>query len=248
MVRRPSTRALRDRLTGGRLVGTFLKLPALEAVDIVADSGLDLAVVDLEHSQLSEAQALRVVRHAHALGFPAVVRVPACDRGQVNRMLEAGAAGIQLSTIRSVAEVRELVAATRYAPEGERSVSLAHPVAGYGAVPLREVVGGDAPLLVGQIETADTEDPLKDICAAGLDVAFIGVTDLEVSLGFDGDRLSARIAEVADAAAAAGIALGAFAATPEAIPRDARYVALSSDVSLLRAAVVDAARRGAEAP
>jgi 4-hydroxy-2-oxoheptanedioate aldolase len=164
----------------------------------------------------------------------------------VNRLLEAGAAGIQLSTVRSVVQVRELVAATRYAPEGERSVSLAHPVAGYGAVPLREAVRVDHPLLVGQIETADTDEPLKDICAAGLDVAFVGATDLEVALGFDRGRLETRIAEVADAAAAAGIALGAFAATPEAIPGDARYVALSSDVSLLRAAVDDAARRAEE--
>jgi 4-hydroxy-2-oxoheptanedioate aldolase len=246
MVRRSSTRALRDRLSAGRVVGTFVKLPALEAIDIMAGSGLDLSIVDLEHSQLAEGDALRLVRHAGALGHAAVVRVPACDRGQVNRLLEAGAAGIQLSTVRSVAQVRDLVAATRYPPEGERSVSLAHPVAGYGTVRLREAVGVDHPLLLGQIETADTDDPLKDICSAGLDVAFVGVTDLEVALGFDRDRLEARIAEVADAAAAAGIALGAFAATPEAIPEHARYVALSSDVSLLRAAVDELARRAGE--
>ena len=234
-------------MAAGRVMGTFVKLPAPEAIDVVAGSGLEFSIVDLEHSQLAEGDALRLVRHAHALGHPAVVRVPACDRGQVNRLLEAGAAGIQLSTVRSVAQVRDLIAATRYPPGGERSVSLAHPAAGYGAVPLREAVAVDAPLLVGQIETADTEDPLKDICSAGLDVAFVGVTDLEVAVGFDRDRLEARVAEVADAAAAAGIALGAFAATPEAIPGDARYVALSSDVSLLRAAVVEAARRGGAA-
>ncbi|MFL5796859.1 MAG: aldolase/citrate lyase family protein [Actinomycetota bacterium] len=235
-------------MAAGRVTGTFVKLPALEAIDIVAGSGLDCSIVDLEHSQLAEGEALRLVRHAHALGHAVVVRVPSCDPGQLNRLLEAGASGIQLSTVRSVAQVRELVAATRYPPGGERSVSLAHPVAAYGAVPLREAVRGDHPLLVGQIETADTDDPLKEICGAGLDVAFAGVTDLEVGLGFDRDRLATRVAEIADAAAAAGIAFGAFAATPEAVPRDARYVALSSDVSLLRAAVDDAARRGGEAP
>src|SRR5919201_4733951 len=83
--------SLRERLREGRLVGTFVKLPALESIEIVA-AELDFAVVDLEHSQLDEGDALRLVRHARALGFPAVVRIPELDRGLVNRLLEAGTA------------------------------------------------------------------------------------------------------------------------------------------------------------
>jgi len=118
-------------------VGTFVKLPALESVDICAAS-LDFCVVDYEHSQLSEAAVLRLVRHAAAIGFAAVVRIPEVDRGLVNRLLEAGAAGIQLSSVRRVAEVEAIASAAAYAPDGSRSISLAHPRAGYGAVPLRD--------------------------------------------------------------------------------------------------------------
>ncbi|MEP6972986.1 MAG: aldolase/citrate lyase family protein [Actinomycetota bacterium] len=231
-----------DRLGTGRIVGTFVKLPALETIDLVAASGLDLAIVDLEHSQLSEADALRLVRHAYALALPVVVRIPSCDRGQVNRLLEAGATGLQLSTVRSVPEVEALVAATRYPPGGRRSVSLAHPLAGFGAVPLLDLVSGASPLLIGQIETADTDDSLEDIFRAGLDVAFLGLTDLEVDVGFDPDRLRARVVEVVSAADATGVALGAFAGTAAQILTGARYVALSSDVALLRTALVGVAR------
>ena len=56
--------------------GLFLKLPALESVELVAASPLDFAVIDLEHTQLSEADALRLVRHAHALQTRAIVRIP----------------------------------------------------------------------------------------------------------------------------------------------------------------------------
>lgn len=237
---------LEDRLAGGKIVGTFMKLPGLESIDLVAVSGLDFAVVDLEHSQLSEADALRMVRHAHALSFPAVVRIPSCDRGQVNRLLEAGAAGVQLSTVRSVAEVQALVDATRYSPEGRRSVSLAHPVAGYGSVPLRDAVAVRPPLLVGQIETGHTDDPLEEILAAGLDVAFLGLVDLEVDLGFDADRLAARVEEIAAAVSTAGVALGAFAGSAEQIPGRARYIVLSSDVALLRTALAAEARDAKE--
>jgi 4-hydroxy-2-oxoheptanedioate aldolase len=236
---------LADRLASGRIVGTFVKLGALEVIDLIAASTLDFAIVDLEHSQLGEAEALRLIRHASASDLPVVVRVPSCDAGQVNRLLEAGAAGIQLSTVRSVGQVDALVAATRYAPAGRRSVSLAHPAAGYGATGLRDLVIAAPPLLVGQIETARTDDPLEDILRAGLDVAFLGLTDLEVDLGFDPERLRSRVTEVAAATDACGIVLGAFAATTGQIPAGARYIALSSDVAMMRSAL-DAATRDAK--
>lgn len=243
--RKSNPSELRERLAGRgvRLVGTFVKLPATEAIDVVAAAGFDFAIVDREHSQLDEGDALRLVRHGFALGLPVVVRIPSCDAAEVNRLLEAGASGIQLSSVRCVDEVDALVRATRYATAGgRRSVSLAHPVAGYGATPLREAVAADPPLLVGQIETAETDDPLDRIIGSGLDVAFIGTTDLAVDLGFDEATLARRIEEIRVAAAAAGVALGAFAADARSIPGAVRYVALSSDIALLRSAA-EAARR-----
>src|SRR5919108_434548 len=226
--------------------GLFLKLAATEIVDIVARSGLDFAVIDLEHSQLSEADGLRLTRHAAAVGFPALVRVPELDRGAVNRLLEAGARGIQLSSVRSVAQVEALRAATRHAPEGDRSVSVAHPGAAYGEVPLADYIESERaspPELVVQIESADTDDPLVEVLAAGADVAFVGTTDLAVDLGLDSARVDERIQAIAAAAAAAGIELGGFALDHP----DATYDVRGSDVALLRAAVAEHAREHASA-
>jgi 4-hydroxy-2-oxoheptanedioate aldolase len=229
--------SLRPRLAQERLVGTFVKLPALESIEIVA-AELDFAVVDLEHSQLTEGDALRLVRHATALGFPTLVRVAAVDRGLVNRLLEAGAAGIQLSSVRSAAQLRELRAAALYAPAGSRSISLSHPAAGFGATPLADYLAAqrEEPLLVAQLETAETDDPLDRILAERPDVAFVGVTDITVELGLDRGRVEARIAEIADAAERAGVALGGFGLDDPRI----RYDLSSSDVTLLRAAVAGA--------
>lgn len=231
-------------------MGTFLKLPALESVDIAKSAGFDLAVVDREHSQLAEAQSLALVRHGAAIGLPMLVRMPAADAAAINRLLEAGAAGIQLSSLRAARERDALVAATRYAPEGTRSVSLAHPGADYGGTPLAAYLeqsrGG--PLLVGQIETATTADPLGDL-VRGLDAAFIGTTDLSVDLGrpgmLDDPRVRARVVEIAAAAASAKVALGAWVANADALAslKDAalRYVLVGSDLQLLRAGLATAA-------
>ena len=192
--------SLRGRLENGRITGTFVKLSALESIEICAQS-LDFCVVDHEHSQLSEADVLRLVRHAAALDFPAVVRIPEVDRGLVNRLLEAGAAGIQLSSTRRVADVRALASAA-------------------------------APLVVIQLETRETDDPPIELCRAGADVAFLGLTDLLVDCDLDEGVAAVRAETLAAAVAEAGIVLGGFGAEERF-----RYAVVSSDVALLREGV-----------
>ncbi|WP_170323543.1 aldolase/citrate lyase family protein [Cryptosporangium phraense] len=234
--------SLRQSLASGRTVrGTFLKLAGEEPVDLARAAGADFVVVDLEHSQLSEADARRAVSRAFLLGLPALVRIPAVDSGLINRLLEAGAAGIQLSTLRSTAQTTALREATRYAPGGSRSISLAHPGANYSGVPLAEYLEAardDPPLLVGQIETATTDDPLADV-VEGLDVVFLGVTDLAVSLGLgEAEAFDARVAEIR-AAASAGAVAGSWAASPaaadDAVAAGDRYVVVGSDLQFLAA-------------
>lgn len=231
-----------------------MKLPALESVDVARSVGFDLAVVDGEHSQLDEGAILALVRHAAAIGLPVLVRTPSRDAGTLNRMLEAGAAGIQLSTLRSVRERDALVSATRYAPDGTRSVSLAHPAADYSGIALPEYLrrSRDFPLLVGQIETASTDDRLDEVLR-GLDCAFIGSTDLSVDLGkpglLDDPVVTARVAEIAAAAERAGAALGAWVANADALAKLGarfRYALIGSDLQMMRgglAAALASARR-----
>jgi 4-hydroxy-2-oxoheptanedioate aldolase len=223
-----------------RARGVFVKLASTEVIDLAAAAGFQFAVVDLEHSQLSEGDARALVRHGRASRFPTLVRVPEPDRGLVNRLLEAGAAGIQLSTVRRAADVHELRSQMSYAPDGARSISLAHPQAGYGAFSLADYLAAqraERPLLVAQIETGQTDDPLDAIAGAGPDVIFIGTTDLAVDLGLDDERVGARVDEIVAAARSAGVPLGAFALDDERFT----YQIMASDLSLLRTAFADAA-------
>jgi 2-keto-3-deoxy-L-rhamnonate aldolase RhmA len=224
---------------GKRVRGIFLKIPTTEVVDLCAASGFDFAVVDLEHSQLGDVDAFRLLRHARAVGFPALARIPAADRGLINRLLEAGAAGIHLSTVRRAEQVRELRAACRYSPNGTRSVSLAHPAGQYGALALADYLATQdpGPLVVAQIETAETDNSLDEIAAAGPDVLFIGAMDLTVDCGLDENHVRARIDEIAAAADRAGIALGGFGLDDPRV----RYDAVTTDLGLLRKAMLGAA-------
>jgi 4-hydroxy-2-oxoheptanedioate aldolase len=242
--------SLRERLSAGApLIGTFAKLADANAGGVLAGAGLDFAIVDREHSQLSEREAANQVRWMRSAGLPALVRLPVVDSGEINRLLEAGAAGIQLSSVRRAEQVRDLLRAIHYPPRGSRSLSLAHAQAGYGAEKLEAYLascGGDgAPLAVIQLETADSDDPLADIAAAGPDLIFVGTTDLLVDTGLDADAAERRMAAIIEAAVAAGVPWGGFAAdgsgAAQLAARGARYLAVGSDVALLRRACLDAA-------
>lgn len=234
-------REFRAALAGERrLVGTFVKLPTTDVVEVSASAGFDFVVIDLEHSSLSEQDALALVRHADVCGIAAMVRLPSVDASVINRLLENGAAGIQLSMLQTRAQADALRDATRYAPIGCRSVSLAHRVAEMGAPGLSgylAIESGDPPLLVGQIETAQT-DPLGELLP-GLDVCFIGTTDLSVDLGVGPGHpdLRAAVAAVGAAARESGVAFGGWAPSADAAARlgldDAGYLVLGSDLQFL---------------
>ena len=218
-------------------IGLFVKLPSTQAIEIARSAGFDFCVIDREHSQLSEGDAIALASHAAAVGLPALVRIPAVDRGAVNRLLEAGAVGIQLSTVRRAEQVTELRAATRYSPDGERSISLAHRGADYGADSMADYLASERrapPLVVAQIETASTDDPLEEILAAGPDVAFIGTADLRADLGLDQEAYERRVEEIAAAVAAADVVLGAFGFDDPRVG----YRLVASDLALLRSAAV----------
>lgn len=236
-------RTLRAELVAGRRrVGTFIKLASPDVMELTVAAGFDFVVVDLEHSTLSETEAIALVRHADAVNLAALVRVPSVDPPLIARLLENGAVGIQLSMLRTAAQVRALRAAACFAPDGERSVSLANRVAGFGAFPLGGFLQAETdapPILVGQIETAISE-PWADVLD-GLDVAFVGSTDLAVSLGYPtGDqRLSVAVRAVRDAATVIDVAFGGWAATGSAAAglglADAGYLIVGSDLQILAA-------------
>jgi len=226
------------------VLGTFVKLGRREVVEILALAGLDFAICDLEHSQITEAEAGHMITAGRSCGLPVIVRVAEFDPGLINRLLEAGAAGIQLPQVQTHERVAAFRAACKYPPQGSRSVSLAQPAAGYGSEPLTEYLARSnrEVLLVGQLETRELQQPLTDLLN-GLDVAFIGSLDLTVDMGVPGKledpQVEQRLREIEAAAATAKAHLGIYADSParaaQAAAAGYRMIALSSDLGALAA-------------
>jgi 2-keto-3-deoxy-L-rhamnonate aldolase RhmA len=236
------SRDLRKTLRERPCFGTFLKLPRPEVVDVLALAGFDFVICDMEHAQIAEPEARDVIRAGVAADLPVVVRLPDPLPGCVNRLLEAGAAGIQMPRVRARTDGQSLFAMTHFPPAGTRSVGTAHPLARYGLAPVAEYVARSErrTLAIGQFETRLLADPL-DLVLQPLDVAFVGLVDLSVDFGVPGQvdhpSVVSYAEELETAAVRAQTALGAFVSTAEEagrlVAKGYRYLAVAADITLL---------------
>ena len=236
---------LRTKLDSRPVFGTFVKLGRREVVEILSGAGLDFVICDLEHSQISEQETGTILLAGLNCGLPVIVRVPHFDPGLINRLLEAGAAGIQLPQVQSRDQSLAFRQACKYPPQGSRSISLAQPAAGYGAEPLTSYIAriNHEVLMVGQVESKELESPLAGL-VRGLDVAFVGSLDLTVDMGVPGKledpAVQQRLREIEQAAAEAKVHLGIYADSParamQAAAAGYRFIAVSSDLGALSGA------------
>jgi 2-keto-3-deoxy-L-rhamnonate aldolase RhmA len=227
-------------LERGPCFGPFLKLPRPEVVDLLALAGFDFVIVDMEHGQISEPEARTVIAECALAGLPAVVRLADAAPGIVNRLLEAGAVGIQMPKVRTVAEAMGLRAMMQFPPAGIRSIGIANRWARYGRLPLGQVVdeANRRSVAIGMFETREVEQPWDDVLAP-LDVVFIGPGDLSIEYGrpLDDPEVQAHIARAEDAARRTGTMLGRHAAGAEQAAalaaRGYRFIGVSADTTLL---------------
>jgi 4-hydroxy-2-oxoheptanedioate aldolase len=252
---------LRQRiLRGDLLVGTFLNLGAPQAVEVAGLTGLDWLLIDLEHGAGTEADLLVQLYAAETTGVPAIVRVEVSARLRVGRVLDLGAAGVMVPRLETLAEVRDAASYVRYHPDGVRGIALMTRGAELGRIGHGDVRRKSATLpLVVQIENPSAVEHAAEFAAIeGVDVLFVGPTDLTHSLGIPGDFANPTyrdaLGRVVAAATAAGKEAGILLRRLEDLDRHVdlgfRFIGVGSDSAWIAdgaSATASAARKAREA-
>ena len=211
--------AFRSRLIAGeRLIGTFVKTPAISTVEILGGAGLDFVVIDQEHAPLDRASIDMLIPAARWSGLAALVRISGPAPDAILSALDSGATGVLVPHVSSAAKAAEMVRASSYRPNG-RGFSNSVRAADYGALKLPEHVAASAKavVVIAQIEDREALDEIDAIAATeGIDALFIGLADLTVSFGVI-DMAAPVVVQatrrIAAAARAAGKPLCVVAAT-----------------------------------
>ncbi len=238
----------------GPALGTWVKLPAMESMELVALAGFDFAVIDLEHSPMSMETASQHIGVALLAGVSPIVRIPALDGGVVQRVLDAGAEGVMLPHVDSVAQAEAAAAAVRFAPLGTRGVGSTSRAGAWGATSREEYLrfGQEEVVLIAQIESAAAARAAGAIAAVpGVDALLIGAADLSTSEGRSEadpvvvDLIARAIRDTVAAGKPIGNAGGASAASVQAsVDAGYRFTLMSNDASLLGGAASAAVQAG----
>jgi len=213
---------LKERVRkGDTLFGCFLGLGSPLTAEIMGMAGYDWALIDLEHGAGGEPEALHQLQALEHTSAATIVRVESNARQRVHRVLDLGAHGIMFPRVETADQARDAVAAMRYPPEGVRGVALANRACEYGST-FRQYVqtAADSLLCIVQIETEDSVEHVEEIAAVhGVDVLFIGPSDLSQSLGILGEffhpRFTSAVERIARAARANRKAIGILLPKPE---------------------------------
>jgi 4-hydroxy-2-oxoheptanedioate aldolase len=183
--------------------GLWSLLPGVVTAEILARTGADFVVVDLQHGAMAETELAGVSAAIKAAGSVPLVRARSPSFADVGRPLDLGAQGVIVPNVRDAVHAREVVAATRYAPAGTRSIG-------------RLSGGADRPLVIVMVETATALDDLDAVLAVeGLDGVYVGPGDLSLSLELTGSahrvELRGVLSSVIARACAAGVPVGVHA-------------------------------------
>ena len=214
----------------------------------LAAGGAEFVLLDMEHSGLGIEGVKAQCAFARAAGIVPMVRIPAPQAALIPPLLDAGALGIMMPLVESVAQARALVAACRYRPEGHRGLafSIAHDGWG-GGDPLAKMAAANAAVLTIALVESEAGVANAEAIAAvpGLDLLWLGHFDLSDSLGipgrFEEPAYRAAAAKLRDAAAAQGKPIGWVAGDgaqmAEALRAGFRCLCLGHEVIVLREAL-----------
>ena len=183
--------------------GLWSLLPGAVTGEVLARTGADFVVVDLQHGAVTEADLPGVAAAITAAGSVPLVRTRSPLFADVGRPLDLGACGVIVPNVRDAEHAREVVAASRYAPAGRRSIG-------------RLSGGVDEPLVVVMVETATALEDLDAILTVqGLDGVYVGPGDLSLSLDLDGagrwEDLRGVLSSIITRARTAGVPAGVHA-------------------------------------
>jgi 2-keto-3-deoxy-L-rhamnonate aldolase RhmA len=251
---------VKQRLAGGELVlGTFaMEFATPGLAPIVAAAGADLVVLDMEHSGWSFETVKGQIAQARGAGLAPIVNPRGGHRHAEHQLLlDLGAFGIMVPQVETRAQAEAIVAATRYPPHGTRGAAfgVAHDLYRAGDVPATMRNADARTLVVVKIETAAGVRNAAEIMAVpGIDVGFVGHTDLSLSLGVPLQlrhpdfqaALEAVVAACRAQGKAAGCLVGSIEEGRERIAQGFRLVLHSGDIWLLGAALkagIDELRR-----
>lgn len=222
-------------LAGEAALGCSIMVPSPQMVEMVGHAGFDWVLIDLEHGTIDLESAELMIMAAEASGVVPIARPRSNRKQDISSVMDRGAMGVQVPHVNTADDARRAVEAVRFGAGDYRGLAAGTRPDSYGlGGSMEDFVrqSNEQSLVCVQLEHASAIDNLDGILAVdGVDVFFIGPSDLSQSMGHPGNPAAKPVAAAIDSALGKINAAGKIPGMPAAADRlgsvldsGARYV------------------------
>jgi 2-keto-3-deoxy-L-rhamnonate aldolase RhmA len=219
------TSPVKQKLKEGRpVIAATVTAASADVAAHLATAGFDFLWVEMEHSPITLESLRNIVLATRGLPAQVFARVPVNEMWTAKRVLDAGVSGVIFPFTSTPDLARQAASACRYPPVGRRGSGPSLAVFGWPDAGRYHDSCDENVTVVAIVEEAHAVERIDEIAATpGIDVLFIGTSDLSFSMGLRGDqkdpRLEAAVAKVLDAGRRNGKVVGRPAWAPGQIGR-----------------------------
>lgn len=227
---------MKAKLAAGQpALGASVMFPSPHVVEMLGALGFDWVLLDCEHGSLTPDSVELMAMAAQASGMTPIARPQTRSAGHIAQVLDRGVLGVQVPHVVSAEDARAAVQAVKYHPLGRRSLAAGTRAANYdarGSMADYVRAANEATLIAVQIEDEAALANVDEILEVeGIDVFFIGPSDLSQSMGHPGNPKAKPVAEAIERCLARIRAAGRTPGMPsgvdnvrEVIDKGVRYI------------------------
>ena len=198
----PVKKKLREGLP---VFGALIATNSVESAAQIANLGFDFLWIEMEHSPITLETLRNMVLATRGLPALPFARVPVNERWMAKRVLDAGVSGVVFPFTSTPELARQAVAGCRYPPLGRRGSGADLARFGWPDADRYFDSADENVTVIAMVEEAQAVENIEEIAATpGVDVLFIGTSDLSFSLGLRGEQDHPRLREAVDKVLDAG--------------------------------------------
>lgn len=188
---------------GDVALGCSLMFPSPQIVEMLGYAGFDWVLIDCEHGSISLSDVEVMAMAADAVGITAIARPRSNSAADIQSVMDRGVMGVQVPHVNTGQDARDAVAAVKFGPGAARGLAAGTRSDRWGLgarMPDFTKAANAQSLVCVQIEHQDALPNVDEILQVeGIDVFFIGPSDLSQSMGFPGDPKAPPVAAAIDA-------------------------------------------------
>jgi 4-hydroxy-2-oxoheptanedioate aldolase len=220
---------------GEPALGCSVMIPSPQIVEMLGFAGFDWVLIDCEHGSIGLADVELMAMACDAAGITPIARPRTNSAADIQGVMDRGVMGVQVPHINTAEDARRAVSAVKFGPGAARGLAagtrpdswgLGKPMSGFA-----EAANAQSLVCVQLEHEAALRNLDQILSVEGIDVFFIGPSDLSQSMGFPGEPKAPPVAKAIEDTLAKIVAAGCVPGMPatqdtlgEVVAKGCRYI------------------------